>query len=710
VETAPDQGGNLMNELVRYALDEHIAVITVDNPPVNALGIGVRTGLKDAIERAIADAGVDAIALVCAGRTFFAGADIAEFGKPPVSPSLREVHDVMENCPKPIIAGIHGTALGGGLETALACHYRIAVPGAKVGLPEVKLGILPGAGGTQRLPRLVGVEKAIEMICTGEPVGARQAHQMGVLDAVTAADDDLSEATIDYADYVAAEGRPLKRVRDRDRLIAEAARRPELFQHAREHYAKIRPGVMAPQHCISAIQAATEMDFEGGMRRERELFEELLNSDQSRAQRHFFFAERQARKIPDVPRDTAQRKIAAAAVIGAGTMGGGIAMNFASAGLPTVIVETSQAALDHGMATIRSNYERTASKGRISSADVEARMALLTPSLDLADVAGADIVIEAVFENMEVKKELFAKLDAVAKPGAILATNTSTLDVNEIAAATARPADVIGLHFFSPANVMRLLEVVRGEATATDVIATCMDLARRIGKVPVLAGVCHGFIGNRMLHAYFDQAYALLYEGCLPRQVDKAIQDFGLKMGPFAMADLAGLDVSWRIRKETGQTQPIADRLCEMGRFGQKTEAGFYRYSEYSRAPMPDPEVTAIVEEEGLKRHETRRAIGPEEIVNRCMLALVNEGAKILEEGIALRASDIDVIYVHGYSFPVHRGGPMCWAELIGLDKVLETIKGFHAAGYGDVWQPAPLIEKLVAAGQGFADLDNAGS
>ncbi|MHA1528885.1 MAG: 3-hydroxyacyl-CoA dehydrogenase NAD-binding domain-containing protein [Alphaproteobacteria bacterium] len=698
-----------MNDLVRYALDGNIAVLTVDKPPVNALGLGVRTGLKEGIERAIADHEVEAIALLCAGRTFFAGADIAEFGKPPVSPSLREVHEVMESCPKPIVAGIHGTALGGGLETALACHYRIAVPSAMLGLPEVKLGILPGAGGTQRLPRLIGVEKAIEMICTGEPISARQAHQMGVLDAL-AEEDDLHEATIDYADYVAAGDRPLKRVRDRDRLIVEAARRPEVFQAAREHYAKTRRGVMAPQHCISAIQAATEMDFEGGMRRERELFTELLNSDQSRAQRHFFFAEREARKIPDVPRDTTRREIGAAAIVGAGTMGGGIAMNFAGAGLPTVIVETSQAALDRGMATIRSNYERTARKGRISGAEVEARMALLTPSLDLADVAGADIVIEAVFENMELKKELFARLDSVAKPGAILATNTSTLDINEIAAATARPEDVIGLHFFSPANVMRLLEVVRGEATAKEVIATCMDLAKRIGKAPVLAGVCHGFIGNRMLHAYFNQAYALLYEGCQPQQVDKAIQEFGLKMGPFAMADLAGLDVSWRIRKETGQTQPIADRLCEMGRFGQKTEAGFYRYSEYSRDPQPDPKVAAIVEEEGLKLHDTRRKIDADEIVNRCMLALVNEGAKILEEGIALRASDIDVIYVYGYSFPVHRGGPMFWADLIGLERVLETIKGFHTAGHGDVWQPAPLIERLAAEGIGFRDHDQAGS
>jgi 3-hydroxyacyl-CoA dehydrogenase len=466
---------------------------------------------------------------------------------------------------------------------------------------------------------------------------------------------------------------------------------------------------MAPQRCISAIQAATEMDFEGGMRRERELFTELLNSDQSRAQRHFFFAERQARKIPDVPRDTPQREIAGAAIIGAGTMGGGIAMNFANAGIPTVIVETSQEALDHGMATIRRNYERTAQKGRISNAEVEARMALLSPGLDLAEVAGADIVIEAVFENMDIKKELFTRLDAVAKPGAILATNTSTLDVNQIAAVTKRPEDVIGLHFFSPANVMRLLEVVRGEATATEVIATCMDLARRLGKVPVLAGVCHGFIGNRMLHAYFNQAYAMLYEGCQPQHVDKAIRDFGLKMGPFEMSDLAGLDVSWRIRKETGQTQPIADRLCELGRFGQKTGAGYYRYKNASRKPLHDREVAAIVEEEGLKLHEARRQIGPDEIVNRCVLALVNEGAKILEEGIALRASDIDVTYVHGYSFPVYRGGPMFWADLMGLDTVLEKIKGFHAAGH-DVFEPAPLLERLAAEGGSFRDHDQSGS
>jgi 3-hydroxyacyl-CoA dehydrogenase len=694
----------MMNDLVRYALEDHIAVITVDNPPVNALGIAVRTGLRDAIERAIDDGEADAIALICAGRTFCAGADISEFGKPPQSPMLRDVHEVMENSPKPIVAGIHGTALGGGLETALACHYRVAVPSAKLGLPEVKLGILPGAGGTQRLPRLVGVEKAIEMICSGDPINARQAHEMGVVDAVV--EGDLREATLDYAAHVVDDGLGITRVRDRDRLIAEATRRPEIFHAARERYAKTKRNLLAPQHCISAIQAATEMNFEGGMRRERELFTELVNSDQSKAQRHFFFAERQVNKIPDVPRDTPRREISKAAVIGAGTMGGGIAMNFANAGIPTVIVETTQQALDYGMATIRANYERSASRGRINTKTVEDRMALLTPSLEFADIADADLIIEAVFEDMALKKKVFGQIDILAKPGAILATNTSTLDVDEIAAATARPDSVIGLHFFSPANVMRLLEVVRGAKTAKEVIATCMDLAKRIRKVPVLAGVCHGFIGNRMLHAYFDQAYALLYEGCQPQHVDKAIYEFGFAMGPFAMADLAGLDVSWRIRKATGQTQPIADRLCEMGRFGQKTEAGFYRYSPYSRDPMPDREVADIVEEEGLKRFETRREISNEEIINRCMLALVNEGANILEEGIALRASDIDVTYVYGYSFPIYRGGPMFWADQRGLADVMETITGYHEAGYGDIWEPAPLIAKLAAEGKGFADFD----
>jgi len=693
-----------MSEVVRVSLEGNVAVVSVNNPPVNALGIAVRLGLRRAIRQAIADDRVQAIALVCEGRTFFAGADISEFGKPPTSPILREVHEEMEDCPKPIVAGIHGTALGGGLETALACHYRIAVPGARVGLPEVKLGILPGAGGTQRLPRLVGVPKAIEMICTGDPIGARQAHEMGVVDEIV--EGDLRAATVAFAARVVAEGRPLVKVRDRNRLIEEAARQPDLFHNARAHYAKVKRGFLAPQHCISAIEAATQMDFDAGMRRERELFTELLESAQSAAQRHFFFAERQASKIPDIPPSTPRRPLDQVAIVGAGTMGGGIAMNFANAGIPVVLLEANKEALDRGMATIRRNYEGSAKRGRISAADVETRMGLLKPGLQPSDVSNADLIIEAVFENMALKKQLLTRLDQHIKPGAIVATNTSTLDVDEIARATVRPASVIGLHFFSPANVMRLLEVVRGEATAKDVVATCMDMAKRIGKVPVLSRVCYGFIGNRMLHAYFDQAFALLYAGCLPEQVDKAIYDFGFAMGPFAMSDLAGLDVSWRIRQERGETQPIADRLCELGRFGQKTGAGYFRYAEGNRTPQPDPEVAAIVEEEGLKRHGKRREIGADEIVSRCMLALVNEGAKILEEGIALRASDIDVIYVYGYSFPVYRGGPMFWAGQTGLDKVLEAIKAYHDAGCGDVWRPARLIERLAAAGRSFADYD----
>ena len=691
-----------MAEVVRYETDGDVAVITVNNPPVNALSHAVRAGIKEGVERAAADESVKAVALVCDGRTFIAGADITEFGKPPKEPGLREVNVAQEDCPKPIVAGIHGTALGGGLETALACHHRIAVPSARVGLPEVKLGILPGAGGTQRLPRLVGVEKAIEVICGGDPIGAEEAARLGVVDKVV--EGDLRAETIRHARELAEGDARLVRVRDRDDKVRGTS--PEVFDQARKEWARKKRGFMAPQNCIGAIQAAAELPFDEGMKRERELFEELLHSDQSKAQRHFFFAEREAAKIPDVPKDTAKREIAKAAILGAGTMGGGIAMNFANAGIPVTIVEQAQEALDRGMGVIRRNYEGSAKRGRISADDVEKRMALLTPSLNIEDVADADIVIEAVFENMGVKKEIFGKLDALAKPGAILATNTSTLDVNEIAASTSRPADVIGLHFFSPANVMRLLEEVRGTETAKDVIATSMDMAKRIGKVPVLVGVCHGFVGNRMLHAYFDQAFALLYEGAQPEEVDRALYDFGMAMGPFAMSDLAGLDVSWRIRQETGQKNPIADRLCEMGRFGQKTNAGYYRYEEGSRTPVPDPEVAKIVEEEGRKRHNQRRSIPADEIVDRTMLALVNEGAKILDEGIALRASDIDVVYVYGYGYPVHRGGPMFWAEAQGLDKVLEKIKGFHAAGHGDVWQPSALIEKLAAEGKGFSDRD----
>ncbi len=691
-----------MAEVVRYETDGDVAVITVNNPPVNALSQPVRAGIKEGVERAAADPAVKAVALVCEGRTFIAGADITEFGKPPKEPGLREVNAIQERCPKPIVAGIFGTALGGGLETALACHYRIAVSSAKVGLPEVKLGILPGSGGTQRLPRLVGVERAIEMICVGDPVGAAEANELGIVDRIV--EGDLRAETVKVARELASRAEALIPVSARNEKVQGVA--PDVFEKARAEWARRKRGFMAPQNCILAIQAAAELPFDQGMKRERELFEELLHSDQSKAQRHFFFAEREAAKIPDVPKETPKRDIKKAAVLGAGTMGGGISMNFLNAGIPVTIVEQSQEALDRGLGVIRRNYEGSAKRGRLSMADVETRMSLLTPSLKIEEVADADIVIEAVFENMAVKKEIFGKLDKLAKPGAILATNTSTLDVDEIAASTSRPQDVIGLHFFSPANVMRLLEEVRGEKTAKDVIATCMDMAKRIGKVPVLVGVCHGFVGNRMLHAYFDQAFALLYEGAQPEEVDRALYDFGMAMGPFAMSDLAGLDVSWRIRQETGQVNPIADRLCEMGRFGQKTKAGYYRYEEGSRTPIPDPEVARIVEEEGRKTHNQRRRIGADEIVDRTMLALVNEGAKILEEGIALRASDIDVVYVYGYGYPVYRGGPMFWAESQGLGKVLEKIRGFHAAGFGDVWRPAALIERLAAEGSGFSDHD----
>lgn len=693
-----------MTDVVHYETDGDVAVITVDYPPVNALSHAVRSGIVDGINAAVADDAIKGIALVCAGRTFIAGADITEFGKPPMDPGLREVNEVQEACPKPLVAGIHGTALGGGLETALSCHYRVAVPSACVGLPEVKLGLIPGAGGTQRLPRLTGVETAIQMICSGDMVKAPAAAEMGVVDRVVDT-EDLRGATIAFVREIVSSNAELVKVRDRDDKVTGID--PAVFEKARAAWGKKKRGFQAPQSCIAAIEAATNGSFDDGMERERALFMELMAGDQSAAQRHFFFAERQANKVPDVPRDTPKRPIETAAILGAGTMGGGIAMNFLNAGIPVTLVEREQEALDRGIGIIRRNYDNTAAKGRLTTDQVEQRMALLTGTTDLHDVASADIVIEAVFENMEIKKEVFSSLDAICKDGAILATNTSTLDIDEIAAVTKRPEDVIGLHFFSPANVMRLLEEVRGAKTAPDVIATCMDLAKRIGKVPVLAGVCHGFVGNRMLHAYFDQAFRLLYEGCQPQDVDGALFDFGMAMGPFAMSDLAGLDVSWRIRQETGEKNAIADRLCELGRFGQKTGSGFYRYEAGSRKPIPDDVTREIVEEEGIRQHNRRRDIGNDEIVERTMLALVNEGAKILEEGMAMRASDIDVVYVYGYGYPVYNGGPMFWADLMGLDKALEKIKAFHAAGMGDkTWEPAPLIERLVAEGKTFRDYD----
>ena len=614
-------------------------------------------------------------------------------------PGLHEVLDVIEQSPKPVVAAIHGTALGGGLEVALACHWRIGVRTARLGLPEVKLGILPGAGGTQRLPRLVGVEKALSMIVSGEPIGAEEAHRAGLLDEL--AEGDLTAAAVAFAQRVVAERRPLRKVRDLDDKVAAARGKPEIFARFRESVARQTRGFRAPERCIRALEAAVERPFAEGLRLERELFLELVASPESKAQRYVFFAEREAAKVPDVPADTPVREVKSAAVIGAGTMGGGIAMNFANVGIPVTVVEVNREALDRGIGIVRKNYEATAARGRLTPADVERRMGLITPTTDFGAVADADLVIEAVFEEMPIKKEVFAKLDAVCKPDAVLATNTSTLDVNEIAAATRRPESVVGTHFFSPANVMRLLENVRGAKSSKTAIATAMAVGRRIGKVPVLVGVCYGFVGNRMLHQRSKEAERLILEGALPQQVDRVLYDFGFPMGPFAMGDLAGLDVGWRIRKGRGERALVADRLCELGRFGQKTGAGFYRY-EGDRTPRPDPDVEKIIVDVSTAHGITRRPISDEEILERLLYPMVNEGAKILEERIAVRASDIDVIWVYGYGWPVYRGGPMFWADSIGLRKIRDRILALGRGTQRDFWRPAALLDRLADQDRGF--------
>src|SRR3989475_6001584 len=628
-----------------------VAVLTVNNPPVNALSQHVRQGLRDGLQQAVADSAVSAVVIACAGRTFIAGADITEFGKPPAPPSLHEVLDLIESSAKPVIAAIHGTALGGGLEVTLACHYRVGVKDARFGLPEVKLGILPGAGGTQRLPRVVGVEKGLQMMVSGDPIGADEALRVGLIDATV--DGDLTTAGVAFAEKVLSERRPLKKIRDLEDALAAAHGKPEGFADFRKSVARQTRGFPAPESCIKAVEAAVNLPFDAGLKRERELFLELMASPESKAQRYFFFAEREAAKIPDVPPDTPAKEIKTAAVVGAGTMGGGIAMTFANVGIPVTVVEISREPLERGLAVVRKNYEATASKGRLTAADVDKRMGLIRGTTDFGAIADADIVIEAVFEEMAVKKDVFAKFDKICKADAVLATNTSTLDVNEIAGATARPESVIGMHFFSPANVMKLLEVVRGAKTSKPVIATAMSVGRRIGKVPVLVGVCHGFVGNRILHQRGKQAERLILEGALPQQVDKVLYDFGFPMGPFAMGDLAGLDVGWRIRKGRGERALIADRLCELGRFGQKTGAGYYRYEGGDRTPIPDPDVEKIILEVSREQSVQRRPISDQEILERLLYPMVNEGAKILEEKLAIRASDIDVIWVYGYGWPV---------------------------------------------------------
>ena len=687
-----------LTSMVDYENVDGVAVLTLDNPPVNALSQGVRQGLLEGVARAVADDSVQAILIICAGKTFIAGADITEFASGPAEPGLHTVLASIDNAPKPVIAAIHGTALGGGLETALCCHYRVAVPQARLGLPEVNLGLLPGAGGTQRLPRVVGVEKALQMVTSGAPISAAEALEAGLVDRVVAG--DLREDALAFAREIIARGEPLPRIRDRDDKLQAARDNPAVFEQFRRGVARKTRGFLAPEYNIRCIEAAVNQPFDEGMKTESKLFRELMQGPQSAAQQYFFFAERQAAKIPDIDRDTPEIPIAAVGVIGAGTMGGGIAMNMANVGIPVTIVETSQEALDRGLGVIRRNYENTASKGRISAADVEQRMDLISGSLQLEDLANCDLVIEAVFENMEVKKDIFGRLDAIVKPGAILASNTSALDLNEIAAATVRPEAVIGLHFFSPANVMKLLEVVRGDATAKAVIKTCMAFARRIEKVPVLVGVCHGFVGNRILFVRQAQAHQLALEGAPPHEVDRVLYEFGFPMGAFQMSDLAGLDIGWN--KETSRGETIRDRLCEAGRRGQKTGAGFYDYDE-NRKPTPAPMVTELFAEFAAGAGITQRAIPDEEILERCVLPMINEGAKILAEGIAIRASDIDVVYVYGYGWPVYRGGPMHYANSLGLDKVLQRLRHYQELSGDDFWQPSQYLVELAEQGGRFS-------
>lgn len=695
-----------MSRSVSYTRDGDVGIVTLDNPPVNALSQHVRQGLLDSFTAASGD-DTRATVLICAGRTFIAGADITEFGKPLQPPSFLGAMEIIENLQKPVVAAIHGTALGGGLETALCCHYRVAVPSARVGLPEVALGLLPGGGGTQRLPRLIGPEAALRIITSGVPVSAGEAHTTGVIDELVE-EGTLRESALAFARTLVAEGAPLKKVRDLTDKVTGVD--PAIFTAARKRAAVERRGFEAPQRCIDCVEAACTLPFDEGLAKEQELFRHVLTSRQSAAQRHIFFAERAAAKVGDMPKDTKSLPVGKVGVIGAGTMGGGIAMTFANAGIPVTLLETGQELLDKGVAVVRGHYERSAGKGRFTDEQVAQRMDLITPSLAYADVADADLIVEAVFENMGVKKDVFAKLDAATKPDCILATNTSTLDVNAIAAATARPDKVLGMHFFSPANVMRLLEIVRGGKTSFATLATAQAVARRIQKIGVVVGVCDGFVGNRMLHPYSAQAEYLIEEGCLPQDVDAAAYEMGLAMGPFAMADLAGLDVGWRIRQGKGlpdrlpegaRYSAIADRICEMGRFGQKTGAGYYRYEPGDRTPHPDPAIERLILDYTREKGIRRRAIAREEIVERLLYALVNEGARILDGGIAQRASDIDTIYVYGYGFPAYLGGPMFYADSVGLKQVYDRVCAFSSQDPAS-WQPAPLLQRLAEEGGTF--------
>ena len=698
-----------MIDLVLLTRDNGIAVITINNPPVNALSPGVPEGISETLDQIAQDDSITAAVLIGGGRTFVAGADIKEFGKmtsgKPRGAGLLPLLLKIEDSSKPVVMAIHGTAFGGGLELAMAGHYRVALSTAQVGQPEVKLGIIPGAAGTQRLPRLAGVAKAVEMCVSGNPVKAEEALKFGIIDRII--EGDLLAGAVAFAREVA--GKPAPKTRERNEKLGNATDNALIFSSARETAAKKQRGLLAPVAAVSAVEAATRMPFEEGCKTEQKLFIDCLFSEQSKSLIHVFFSEREVTKIPDIPKDTPVTPINSVAVVGAGTMGGGIAMVLANAGIPVILKEADRAALDRGLATIQLNYGNSVKRGRFSQQFAQERLKLITPTLIYDDFSNVDLVVEAVFEGMALKKQVFKELDRVCKPGAILASNTSTLSIDEIASSTSRPAFVIGTHFFSPANVMRLLEIVRGKATSREVIATCMQLSKKLGKVGVLVGNCRGFVGNRMFGPYRREAQFLVEEGAGIEAVDQALSDFGMAMGPLATGDLAGLDVGWRIRKEyrhlqePGIRQPfLEDRLCELGRYGQKTGAGWYKYDE-QRRPTPDPVVDGLIRKWVAEAGIAQRQISAAEITDRCLYALVNEGARILEEGYALRASDIDIIYLNGYGFPAYRGGPMWYADTVGIKKVYERVSEFHHQ-HGEIWQPAPLLQRLAEQGKTFAE------
>lgn len=691
--------------VVNYQVENGIGIIRVNNPPVNALSQALRIGIQDAIKTAQTDDS-KAVVIFCEGRTFIAGADITEFGKPPMSPGLPQVVEEIEQSAKPVVAALHGTALGGGLEVALGSHYRVALASAKVGLPEVKLGLLPGAGGTQRTPRLAGVKAALDLMTSGNPIGAAKAQAINLVDEIV--EGDLLAGAIAFAQKLVETNAPIKR--SGELQVEDGDNNVEFFDGYRKTLARRAKGQIAPQHIVSCVEAAANKPLKEGLQVERDLFMECISSPQSAAMRHMFFAEREAARVKDLPKDTALREIKSVGIIGGGTMGGGIAMNFANVGIPVKLLEISDEGLKRGLGIIEKNYAISAKKGKLTEAQMQQCLSLVEGTTNYDDLGDVDLVIEAVFENINIKKDVFTKLDEVCKPGAILATNTSYQDVDQIAAVTQRPQDVIGLHFFSPANVMKLLEIVRGEKTADDVIATCMKAAKTIRKVPVLARVCYGFIGNRMLQPYFREAQLCLIEGSTPEQIDTVMENFGMAMGPIAVSDLAGIDIGYKARetlsdeeKGPAKTFCVSDALVEMGRLGQKSGAGFYTYDPQTRKRMNDTKVMDIVTAQAKAQGIERREIGEEELLNRMTFGLINEGAKVLEEGIAQRPSDIDVVYIYGYGYPVSRGGPMHYADSIGLKIIYDTICQYANDFGEEFWQPSALLKQLAEEGKTFA-------